>query len=440
VHTDAEGFALLPRLMPYQVNTIRLDANDLPINAELDNIEMPAVPAARSAVKIVFPVRSGRGALLRIVFDDGEPAPAGAEVELVGDKEGFFVARRGESFVTGMKDSNQVRLKWKGASCTFDRQTASRGRGRDRPRRPPHLPRSQAMRLPTWAMLLRLALSCLLLAGGSVHAAYSCSLVITDTGVIYRQGANNRVDATGTLTIHLQPRRGDRRQHADLPHRRRQRRQLRQPRPPRAPGATANYLDYSLTRGAAVGGAATCADTSNWGQIIVTTNVMTGTLNFGTAATGVGELGLLPAGARRPGQPHRGHLRGRRKRHCAISRDAVRRACPRHAVELQHRRAQRLRAEQLPDRHVLHLQLVPGGGPGPDADRQGRLQQQPVLDGGRHAGDGHAAGPELHPDARPGLGHGQRHGAEHRDHRQPWPPASRGNATRPPAPAAMRTR
>jgi outer membrane usher protein len=71
-------------------------------------------------VKIVFPVRSGRGALLRIMFDDGEPAPAGAEVELVGDKEGFFVARRGESFVTGMKDSNQVRLKWKGASCLFD--------------------------------------------------------------------------------------------------------------------------------------------------------------------------------------------------------------------------------------------------------------------------------------------------------------------------------
>jgi outer membrane usher protein len=119
-HTDAEGFALLPRLMPYQVNTIRLNANDLPINAELDNIELPAVPAARSAVKIVFPVRSGRGALLRIVFDDGEPAPAGAEVELVGDKEGFFVARRGESFVTGLKDRNQIRLKWKGASCTMD--------------------------------------------------------------------------------------------------------------------------------------------------------------------------------------------------------------------------------------------------------------------------------------------------------------------------------
>jgi len=40
---------------------------------------------------------SGRGALLKIVLDDGEPAPAGAELELVGDPKGFFVARRGEA-------------------------------------------------------------------------------------------------------------------------------------------------------------------------------------------------------------------------------------------------------------------------------------------------------------------------------------------------------
>jgi outer membrane usher protein len=120
VHTDKDGDALLPRLMPYQSNSISLNASDLPINAELDTIELQAVPSARSAVKIVFPVRSGRGALLRIVFDDGEPAPAGAEVELVGDKAEFFVARRGESFVTGMKDRNTVRLKWKDATCTFE--------------------------------------------------------------------------------------------------------------------------------------------------------------------------------------------------------------------------------------------------------------------------------------------------------------------------------
>ncbi|MFC5520714.1 fimbria/pilus outer membrane usher protein [Polaromonas jejuensis] len=118
--TNADGVALLPRLLPFQRNSVRLDPTELPISAELDSIEQEAVPAQRSAVKITFPVRSGRGALIRIVFDDGEPAPAGAEIELVGDKKEFFVARRGEAFVTGLQTVNRLRLKWNGASCMFN--------------------------------------------------------------------------------------------------------------------------------------------------------------------------------------------------------------------------------------------------------------------------------------------------------------------------------
>jgi outer membrane usher protein len=58
--------------------------------------------------------------LIRIEFDDGEPAPAGAEIELIGDQKEFFVARRGEAFVTGLQAMSSLRLKWKGASCTFN--------------------------------------------------------------------------------------------------------------------------------------------------------------------------------------------------------------------------------------------------------------------------------------------------------------------------------
>jgi spore coat protein U-like protein len=141
------------------------------------------------------------------------------------------------------------------------------------------------MSLRTWTFLLRFAIACVTLAGGSVHAAYSCSLAITDTGVIYAPGVGNRIDSTGTLTITC-----NRDVLADantLTYRIGADNGVNYSNPNRRVrlGATSNYLVYSLTRGAAVGGAATCADASNWGQIIITANVMSGTLNFGAAAT-----------------------------------------------------------------------------------------------------------------------------------------------------------
>jgi outer membrane usher protein len=118
--TDPNGKALVPQLAPYRRNAVRLDPSELPISAELDNIEIVVVPPARSGVRVAFPVRSGRGALITIHLDDGGVAPAGAEIELVGDPKEFFVARRGEAFVTGLQPKNTLRLKWGGASCSFD--------------------------------------------------------------------------------------------------------------------------------------------------------------------------------------------------------------------------------------------------------------------------------------------------------------------------------
>ena len=118
--TNANGIALIPRLIPYQNNSVRIDPSELPIQAELDSIEQLAVPAYRSAVKVTFPVRSGRGALIKINLADGEPAPAGATVNLAGDKQEFYVARRGEAFVTGLETTNKLQLKWKDQSCQLE--------------------------------------------------------------------------------------------------------------------------------------------------------------------------------------------------------------------------------------------------------------------------------------------------------------------------------
>lgn len=118
--TNKNGVALVPRLMAYQRNSIRLDPSELPLSAELDSIEQTVVPAWRSAVKVTFPVRGGRGALLKILFEDGEDAPAGATVKLEGSDEEFYVARRGAAFMTGLQTSNKVILNWNGQQCRID--------------------------------------------------------------------------------------------------------------------------------------------------------------------------------------------------------------------------------------------------------------------------------------------------------------------------------
>lgn len=117
--TNEGGIQLMMSLSPYQANAIRLNPQDLPISAELDNIEVSVNPPWRSVVKADFPVRAGRAALIRLLFDDGQPAPTAAIVAIENDKEQFYVARRGEAYVTGLVASNQLTLRWKDQSCRF---------------------------------------------------------------------------------------------------------------------------------------------------------------------------------------------------------------------------------------------------------------------------------------------------------------------------------
>jgi outer membrane usher protein len=117
--TDSKGIALIPNLSAYQANQVRLDAQDIPLSADLESLERAIVPSWRSGVKVEFAVRAGRAALLRIQLDDGEPAPAGAILQIEGDGQEFYVARRGEAYLTGLQPGAFVRLSWQGRSCRF---------------------------------------------------------------------------------------------------------------------------------------------------------------------------------------------------------------------------------------------------------------------------------------------------------------------------------
>ena len=53
------------------------------------------------------------------MLSDNEVAPSGATVSIEGDQQEFYVARRGEAFVTGLQSSNALILHWKEQQCKF---------------------------------------------------------------------------------------------------------------------------------------------------------------------------------------------------------------------------------------------------------------------------------------------------------------------------------
>lgn len=116
-HTDAGGSALVPRLRPYQKNTIRIEQADLPMDAEIDALEQDTVPYLRSGVLLQIPVRRSRGALLTVILDNGEPLPSGAVVHIVGETNEFPTGLKGEVYVTGLLPSNRLRIGWRGQRC-----------------------------------------------------------------------------------------------------------------------------------------------------------------------------------------------------------------------------------------------------------------------------------------------------------------------------------
>ncbi len=117
--TGADGSALVPRLRPYQKNPVRIEQADLPLDAQIDAVQLDAVPYFRSGLLLQFPVKRSRGALLTVVLENGEPLPVGAVAQIVGENEEFPAGLRGEVYLTGLAASNRLRATWNGQSCEF---------------------------------------------------------------------------------------------------------------------------------------------------------------------------------------------------------------------------------------------------------------------------------------------------------------------------------
>ena len=76
---------LSANLRSYEKNSVRIEQADLPFDVQIDAVQLDVVPYFRSGLLVKFPVKRSRGALLSVVLENGEPLPAGAQVQIIRD-------------------------------------------------------------------------------------------------------------------------------------------------------------------------------------------------------------------------------------------------------------------------------------------------------------------------------------------------------------------
>ena len=100
--TDAAGRLLLPGLRPYEGNRVRLEVDDLPLDAEIATAELEAVPYDRSGMTIDFPLARAGQATALLVDAAGVALPAGLRLRSRDGRVTAWVARDGFTQVTGI--------------------------------------------------------------------------------------------------------------------------------------------------------------------------------------------------------------------------------------------------------------------------------------------------------------------------------------------------
>ena len=116
-HTNQQGLALLPELLPYEANRVNIEPVELPLDTSIGARTLTVTPRYRSGVVVKFPVERVRGGTFRLLKLDGSPVPAGAMVRFMGAS--FPVTYDGVTYVTGFDHGTAGTAQWSGGSCSF---------------------------------------------------------------------------------------------------------------------------------------------------------------------------------------------------------------------------------------------------------------------------------------------------------------------------------
>lgn len=131
VAVDGLGYAIVPFLTPYSLNTVSLDPRGLPLDVQLDTTAQQIAPRANSVVMLHFKTTSGRTALVTVHLPNGKSPPFGAAVQDEKGSDIGIIGQGGKFFLQGATDSGRLTVKWGNApdeTCEFSYSLPPRDR------------------------------------------------------------------------------------------------------------------------------------------------------------------------------------------------------------------------------------------------------------------------------------------------------------------------
>ncbi|AWH44878.1 fimbrial protein [Stenotrophomonas sp. ZAC14A_NAIMI4_1] len=120
---DGRGYAVVPYVSPYRLNTITLDPQGMSLDVELEGSSQSIAPYAGAISLLRFETRQGRALLIQAHGADGSTLPFGAQVKDAQGQPVGMVGQGGRVYVRTADDSGQLQVEWgddADARCTID--------------------------------------------------------------------------------------------------------------------------------------------------------------------------------------------------------------------------------------------------------------------------------------------------------------------------------
>ena len=112
VKVDSHGYAVVPYLTPYGMNTVDIDPKGSSSDVDFESPSERIAPRLGSVVMLKYKTVTGRAALIHAPQLSGAALPFGAEVTDGNGHNVGVVAQDSRIFARGLEDNGSLTVKW----------------------------------------------------------------------------------------------------------------------------------------------------------------------------------------------------------------------------------------------------------------------------------------------------------------------------------------